>query len=185
MEKGKTEKKGKLESSESQEMIKEKVREEQTERKQKQAEEQEKDKKIRELTETLQRLQAEFENYRKYIEKQYEGVVRYSNEELIKKLLPILDSFELALKNTSNKEEFINGIKLIFSQLYQLLESEGVQRIECLGEKFDPYKHEVLLTEESDKDEGIILEELQKGYTYKGKVIRHSKVKISKKKKKE
>ncbi len=139
-----------------------------------------KDKKITELTDSLQRLQAEFENYKKYVEKQKSEFVKYSKGDIINKLLPILDSFEMALKNTTDKEKFVKGIELIFSQFHQLLENEGLKPIEAIGKKFDPYKHEVLLSQVSDKEEGTILEELQKGYMLGDKVIRHSKVKIAK-----
>ena len=138
------------------------------------------DKKTAELTDSLQRLQAEFENYKKYVEKQKAEFVKYAHGDLVIKILPILDSFEMALKNTSDKEKFIKGTELIFSQLYQLLGNEGLRPIETLGQKFDPYKHEVLLTQESDKEEGTILEELQKGYMLGNKIVRHSKVKIAK-----
>lgn len=141
-----------------------------------------KDQKIKELTETLQRLQAEFENYKKAIEKQYENLRKYASECLIIKLLPILDSFELAFRNKDiSKEEFLKGIELIYSQFYNVLHSEGLKPIEALGKSLDPYKHEVLLKEESDKD-NIVLEELQKGYMLNDKVIRHTKVKIGVKK---
>lgn len=140
-----------------------------------------KEDKIKELTETLQRLQAEFENYKKRVEKEKSDFVKYSKAELISKLLPILDSFELALKNNKDPKGFEKGVELIFSQLYQTLEQEGVKPIKALSDKFDPYKHEVLLKEKSDKEEDIVLEELQKGYMLNDKVIRHSKVKVSKK----
>jgi molecular chaperone GrpE len=94
-------------------------------------------------------------------------------------MLPVLDSFEIALKNTTDKEKFIEGIKIIYAQLYSVLEAEGLKPIKATGEKFDPYKHEVLMKQESDKPEGTILEEFQKGYTMNDKVLRHSKVKIS------
>jgi len=139
----------------------------------------EKEQKIEELTETLQRLQAEFENYKKYIEKSKAEFLKYAHADIIEKLLPVLDSFELALKNTSDKEKLIKGIELIYTQLYSLLEREGLKKIEANG-KFDPHLHEVLLKEESDKEEDLILEELQKGYMLGEKVLRHSKVKVSK-----
>ena len=146
--------------------------------------EDEKEKKIEELTDTLQRLQAEFENYKKYVEKSKSDFQKFTKADMIEKLLPTLDSFEMALKNTENQEKFIKGIELIFSQLYQLLENLGLRPIECIGKAFDPYKHEVLLTQESDKEEGLILEELQKGYMLGDKVLRHSKVKVAKKRSK-
>jgi molecular chaperone GrpE len=143
---------------------------------------QKQDQHIKELTETLQRLQADFENYKKRVEKSNQDFKRYVQAEVIAKLLPTLDSFEMALKNTANKEEFIKGVELIFSQFYQTLEDSGLKKLET-NCKFDPYKHEVLLTQESDKEDGCILEELQKGYSFNDLIIRHSKVKIAKKKK--
>jgi len=138
-----------------------------------------KDKKIQELTESLQRLQAEFENYKKYIEKDKALFLKYSKADMIEKLLPILDSFELSLKHTSNKEEFVKGIELIYSQLHSLLEKEGLKKIQA-NDKLNPHLHEVLLKEESDKEEDTILEELQSGYMLGDKVLRCSKVKVSK-----
>ena len=140
----------------------------------------EQDLKIKELTETTQRLQADFENYKKRVEKQSLDIKKYIKAEFVTKILPILDSFELALKNNKDKEEFKKGVELIYSQLFQTLEDMGVRPIKT-NEKFDPYKHEVLLTEKSDKDDGTILEELQKGYILEDIVIRHSKVKVAKK----
>ena len=139
----------------------------------------EKNQKIEELTDTLKRLQAEFENFKKRIDREKIEFARYANAEIIAGMLPVLDSFELALKNTSDKEKFVDGIKMIYAQLYSMLESEGLKPIKSAGEKFDPYKHEVLMKEESDKPEGTILEEFQKGFLLNDKVLRFSKVKIS------
>lgn len=139
---------------------------------------------IDELTNTLKRLQAEFENYKKRCDKDNANFIRLANEELIKELLPVLDHFELALKNSRQKDEFYKGMELIYSQLVGVLQDNGLKCIGCEC-KFDPYYHEVLLTEESDKENNSILEELQKGYTLNDKVIRNSKVKIAKKKKDE
>jgi len=135
---------------------------------------------IVELTDTLKRIQAEFENYKKRTEKEQEDFKKYSDKELIKKLLPIIDNFELAFQNNSKNEDFIKGVELIYSQLFQILEEKGLKSIKAVGEKFDPYKHEALLIEKSNK-ENIVLEELQKGYTLNDRVIRHTKVKVSKK----
>ena len=132
-----------------------------------------------ELTDTLKRLQAEFENFKKRIEKEKIEFVKYAHAGIIADMLPVLDSFELALKNTADREKLIEGIKMIYAQFYSMLESEGLRPIKAVGEKFDPYKHEVLMKEESDKPEETILEEFQKGYMLNDKVLRHSKVKIS------
>ncbi|MBW2999723.1 nucleotide exchange factor GrpE, partial [Candidatus Woesearchaeota archaeon] len=135
--------------------------------------------KIAELTETLQRVQAEFENYKKRIEKESIEFKQFAAKEVVEKLLPILDNFELALKNTKENEQFLKGMELIYSQFFSTLENLGLKRINCNG-KFDPHLHEALMSEQSDKEPGTILEEFQKGYTLNNKVIRHSKVKVAK-----
>ncbi|MCX8147078.1 MAG: nucleotide exchange factor GrpE [Candidatus Woesearchaeota archaeon] len=133
-----------------------------------------------ELIDTLKRLQAEFENYKKRIEKEKAEFCMYAKADIIKKLLPIVDTFEIALKNKENKEDFVKGMEIIYAELVSLLEKEGVKPIEALGKKIDPYYHEVLMTEKSDKEEGTIVEEFQKGYMLYDKVLRHSKVKVVK-----
>lgn len=134
-------------------------------------------KQIDELTNTLKRLQAEFENYKKRVANENCNLVKCASEDVIKKLLPVIESFEQALKS----KDIDHGIKLIYAQLFSVLEEQGLKSIECKGKKFDPLTQEVLLQEESDKED-IVLEELQKGYTLNGKLIRTAKVKISKKK---
>ena len=141
--------------------------------------------KIAELTETLQRLQAEFENYKKRVDKEKSEFVKYAKAELIQRLLPTLDTFEIALKSTKDNEKFVKGMEMVYAQFVSTLQSEGLKPIEVVGKKFDPYLHEVMLKERSDKDEGIVLEELQKGYMLNDRVLRHSKVKISEKAKEE
>jgi len=138
---------------------------------------------VRELTDSLQRLQAEFENYKKRVENENQQFLKYAKAELICKLLPILDSFELALKNNESHEKFLKGMEMIYAQFHSILEAEGLRPIKADG-KLDPFKHEVLMKQESDKEEDIILEDLQKGYMLNDKVLRHSKVKVSKKAKK-
>jgi molecular chaperone GrpE len=123
--------------------------------------------------EQLQRLQAEFENFRKRTDKEKQEILKSANKDLILQLLNVLDSFELAIKHIDDK-----GINMIYSELYSILEKQGLKKINAKG-KFNPELHEVLMQEEGDK-EGIILQELQKGYTLNEKVIRPSKVKISK-----
>ena len=139
----------------------------------------EKDKTIEELTDTLKRLQAEFENYKKRVEREKVEFAKYAHAQLISEILPVIDSFELALKNTNDKEKFADGVKMIYAQLFSMLEDQGLRPIQASGEKFDPYKHEVLMKEESEKPEGTILEEFQKGYLLHDKVLRFSKVKVS------
>lgn len=132
-----------------------------------------------EVTALLQRVQADFENYKKRSKKDYELITKNANSKLIASLLPILDSFQLALKNTGNHETFVKGVELIYSQLYSAFEQQGLRKIEAVGKKFDPYKHEVLLQEKSDMEEDTVLEELQAGYMLGEAVLRYSKVKVA------
>jgi len=124
----------------------------------------------------LQRLQAEFQNYQKKIEQEKLEFIKYAKQDLILKLLGIIDNFERALSNKENKEEFSKGIELIFKQLKSTLEKEGVREIK--EDYFDFDKHEAIAIEEGE--ENRILGEFQKGYTLHDKVIRTSKVKVGK-----
>ncbi len=137
-------------------------------------------KKVKEYVEHLQRLQAEFDNYRKRVEQEKQLIIKQANQELIQKLLNLLDSFELAFKTIKEEDEFSKGIKMIYSEFYSTLEKEGLKKIECLNKKFNPHIHEVLLQGESEQQEGTIMEELQKGYMLNDRIIRFSKVKTSK-----
>lgn len=141
-----------------------------------------KDLQIEELTALLKKVQADFENYKKRIEKEQKERIAFASAEMIRKLLPMLDAFELALKNTSNKEEFIRGVELIYAQLWDTLEQEGLKKIDAIDKPFDPYLHEALMQEQSKKPENTVIEELQKGYFFKDNVLRPTKVKIAKKK---
>ena len=136
---------------------------------------------IADYTEHLKRLQAEFENYCKRVEKERKEYAGMASEKLIVKLLLIIDDFERALVTLKGvPEEARKGIEMIFKNFHKILDEERVEPIKAVGQKFDPYKHEVLMQAESDKPDDIVLEELQKGYTMNGKVIRYAKVKISK-----
>ena len=132
-----------------------------------------------EQIDTLKRLQAEFENYKKWNAREKSDFTKYAHADVIAQMLPVLDSFEIALKNTNDKDKFIEGMKIVYAQFYSMLESQGLKPIKATGERFDPYRHEVLMKEESDKPEETILEEFQKGYMLNDKVLRHSKVKVS------
>lgn len=130
--------------------------------------------KEQELTETLQRLQADFENYRKRTEKENAEFRQYATKKLLTELLPILDNFEMALRVVDDE-----GFKLIYAQLFEIMERYGLQRIDALDKKYDPRFHEALLQEDSEKEPGTILEELQKGYIVGETVVRPARVKIS------
>ncbi len=149
-----------------------------------------KDKQIEEYTLLLKRIQADFENYKKRSEKEVDEKTRYAVAQFISKLLPTLDSFELALKNTNksankmdinNPEKFRQGMELIHNQLLATLKKENIEEIKSVGQKFDPFRHEAIMkANDLTTDDEIILEEFQKGYVYRDIVIRPSKVKINK-----
>ena len=146
----------------------------------------EKDEEIIELKSHIQRLQADFDNFRKQGEKQKQDLIRYANEGLIVKFIDIYEDMERALENSTNEEELREGLELIYSKMKNTLEKEGVEEIPAVGEKFDPFKHEALLTVDSpDHENNEIVDELMKGYTLKDKVIKYSKVRVCKKSKKE
>ena len=146
----------------------------------------EKDEEIIELKSHIQRLQADFDNFRKQNDKQKQDLIRYANEGLIVKFLDVYEDMERALENSTNEEEIREGLELIYSKMKNTLDKEGVEEIPAVGEKFDPFKHEALLTVDSpDHENNEIVDELMKGYTLKDKVIKYSKVRVCKKAKKD
>lgn len=131
----------------------------------------------------LQRLQAEFDNYRKRTLREKEELVKYASEQLIMNLLPVLDNFERAIAAAGESQDFqayAQGVEMIFKQIQKVLENEGLVAIESVGKPFDPNIHEAVLRVESDDyPENTVVEEMQKGYYLKEKVIRPSMVKVS------
>jgi molecular chaperone GrpE len=149
--------------------------------------EEQKGKEVSELREILQRLQAEFENSRKRFEKEKKDFIEFANAETIRELLPLLDSFQAAIEKTEKHEnvsrkEALDGLDLLQKQLVSIMHRHGLQEIKSLGEKANPMLHEVIAFESnSKKDDEIIIEEIQKGFLLKGKLLRPAKVKINKK----
>lgn len=139
-------------------------------------------KKLAECTDSLLRLRAEFENSRKRLEKEKEEFVRYANYELIEQLLSVLDNFKQGLKNLSEHDKkLLKGIEIIYNQFRSILEKQGLERIKSKGEKFDPQIHHAVLQVDSDKhSEDIVIEEMQPGYKFKGKLVRAALVKVAK-----
>lgn len=141
----------------------------------------EKEEKIEDYYSQLQRLQADFENYKKRSEKDQKEYIRYANENLILKIIEIYEDLGRALQS-GESQDLQEGVEMIHKKLKTTLEGEGLQEICAEGEKFDPFKHEALMVEDHDDYEnGIIIEELGKGYTLDSKVIKYSKVKVCKK----
>ena len=132
----------------------------------------------------LKYLQADFENYKKMSVRDRKTYEMSATEGLIKNLLPIIDAFEIAIlssKKNYNKVSFVEGIELIYSDLLSVLGKEGLKQIKAVGKKFDPYYNEVTMTViDNDLPEDTVVEEHEKGYMFGSKVIRTSKVKVSK-----
>ena len=129
----------------------------------------------------LQRLQADFENFKKITDKRNQDLIKFSNENIIKEFLDCYEDFGRALE-TENNEDLRDGIELIYNKFSDILKKEGVEEIPAKGEKFDLNKHEALMVQESDDVEnGYIIDELMKGYMYKDKVLKYSKVIVCKK----
>lgn len=125
------------------------------------------------------RLMADFQNYKKRVEKEKTDIYSYANEKLITELLDIVDNFERALEQDNTGEGFKEGMEMIFKQLSGVLEKSGLAEIAALGEDFDPNVHNAVMTEETEKYEsGKVSGVMQKGYTLNGKVIRPSMVKV-------
>lgn len=131
-----------------------------------------------------QKARANLLNYKREEMERVGELLKYVVEPLILKILPILDNFEIAEKNLPEnlkKNENIKGLLQIRAQLKDFLRSQGVEEIKCLGKKFDPEFQEVVdEVETKDKDSGIVIEEVQKGYLLHSRVIRPAKVKIAK-----
>jgi molecular chaperone GrpE len=138
-----------------------------------------------ELQEKLLRLQADFDNARKRMEKQCQDFAKYANEAIILELLTILDDLENATQMAENKnanlENFLKGIEMILTHLYEMLKSHGVKPIEVVGKPFDPHTSEAMLQVASELPEHTVVEELQRGYFLNDRVLRTAKVKVSKK----
>ncbi len=135
-----------------------------------------------ELFERFLRKQAEFENFRKRIEKEKQEFLEYVLFHFIKDLLPVLDSLERSLNAPEGEsvEDHKKGIELVLKQLRELLSSVGLQPIRSLGRLFDPYHHQAMLREENDRyAENEVIEELQRGYIFKDRLLRPSLVKVA------
>jgi molecular chaperone GrpE len=127
------------------------------------------------------RAKAEFLNYKKEENKRNQEIARYTEEEIISEILPVLDNLEKAKENLSDQEknQHIKGFLQIERQLKNYLKEKGLKEIESVGEKFNPEYHEAIQVVEG-KEPNIVLEEVVKGYKLKGRVLRPAKVKVTK-----
>ena len=137
------------------------------------------------LNEKVLRISAEMQNMRRRYEDEISNIYKFEGEELIVKLLAIVDNFERAIKLddrdlTDELSKFLSGFKMIYANLINILNSMEVKEIDCQGLEFDPNMMEAVLTEKDENlPANVVLEVLQKGYTYKDKVIRVAMVKVN------
>ena len=137
------------------------------------------------LSDKVLRLSAEIQNIRLRYEEQISNMAKYEGEDLIKDLLVIIDNFERAINmdDTNLEDEvskFLSGFKMIYANFDSIMTNQGVSEIECLNKEFDPNTMEAVLTDKIDGIEpGKVIDVLQKGYMYRGKIIRHAMVKVS------
>ena len=130
------------------------------------------------------RTLAEYENFRKRSEKEKAQMFELGAKSIIEQLLPVVDNFERALEHIPEEEKensFTKGVEGIYKQIQKMFSDCDIQAIEAVGQKFDPALHNAVMTEEEgDAEEDTVTADLQKGYTYRGNVVRHSMVKVKK-----
>lgn len=142
-----------------------------------------KDEKIEELTDRLTRQMAEFDNFRKRTDKEKKQMYEIGAKDIIDKILPVVDNFERGLAAVSEEDKshpFMEGMDKIYKQLMTTLDEAGVKPIEAVGQEFNPDFHNAVMhVEDEEVGENIVVEEFQKGYTYRDSVVRHSMVKVA------
>ena len=139
-----------------------------------------KDAEIEELKDRLVRQMAEFDNYRKRTDKEKKQNYEIGASDFILKILPVVDNFERGLAQAPENDPFAEGMEKIYKQLTSTLEGLGVEPIEAVGKEFNPDVHNAVMhVEDESVEDNMVVEELQKGYTYKGFVVRHSMVKVA------
>lgn len=133
---------------------------------------------IEELTNAYKRVMADLQNFKRRTEEDQKGLVSFANVRLILEILPVLDNFERAMQHKPEdlKGDWIDGVSQIYQHFKSILEKQGVEEIKTIGEKYDANLHEAML--HSSGEDGIIIQEFEKGYILKGKVIRPAKVSV-------
>jgi molecular chaperone GrpE len=134
----------------------------------------------RDLQELIQRRQAEFENYKKRVERERGELFEFASMDTAKAMLPILDDFERALKVESADKEYARGMELIYQRLHESLKKIGLEPISTEGALFDPHLHHAVdMVDSPDSPDQTILEEYQRGYNFKGRLLRPAMVKVA------
>ncbi len=138
---------------------------------------------LADLNQRFLRVAADFDNYKRRTVQEKEDLVKYSNAKIMGELLPVLDAFQLALKNPGESQEaqnVIKGVEMLYRQIMQVLEQAGMSKIEAVGQPFDPKLHEAIMQVDDDSvPEDTVVEELRAGYVLNERVIRPSMVKVS------
>jgi molecular chaperone GrpE len=132
-----------------------------------------------ELFSRLQRLQADFDNYRKRVKAEKQEWNLQALADLVRELLPVLDNLERARDAEGTAESLLEGVDLVYKQFLMILEKQGLSKIEACGTQFDPHCHHAIMQVECEEPENTVVEEMQKGYRFKDRVIRASMVKVA------
>jgi len=138
----------------------------------------------KEYLDRLQRLQAEFDNFRKRMVREQSEILKLASQGVISEILPVMDSFERALEHEIHGDQFDEykkGLKIVYGQLYEVMAKEGLSTLEPVGQPFDPTRHEAVMQEESDEyPEDTVVRVVEKGYVLKDRIIRPAKVTVAK-----
>jgi molecular chaperone GrpE len=135
------------------------------------------------LQERLLRVQAEYDNFRKRTQKEKEAASKYRSQDLAEALLPVVDNLDRALQTVQDEEAnkgFVDGIRMVHRQLLEAFDKQGIEAIETVGQPFDPHQHQaVMQVENADYEPNTVVQELQKGYKLKDRVIRPAMVQVN------
>jgi molecular chaperone GrpE len=139
--------------------------------------------KLEETTNRMLRLQADYDNFRRRTQQEKESAAKYRSQSLAESLLPALDSFERGMKIDAQSEEtksLLEGMEIVYRQLMEALDKEGIEAVDAIGQPFDPKIHQAVMQVESeDYESNVVVEEMQKGYQLKGRIIRPAMVKVN------
>ena len=133
-----------------------------------------------ELQDRVLRAQAEFQNFKKRVERERSEMYEYASMEAVRALLPVLDDFERSLKAESSDKDYVKGMELIYNRFYEGLKKLGLEPIDSTGQPFDPHVHHAVdMVETDEAPADTVLEEFQRGYNFKGRMLRPAMVKVA------
>lgn len=133
-----------------------------------------------ELRDLLLRRQAEFDNFRRRSERERSDYLQYASMEAVKSLLPVVDDFERALKSEGGSPDYVKGIEMIHARMLETLKKLGLEPLDAVGKPFDPHLHQAIeRVENTESEDGTVLGEFQRGYFFKGKLLRPAMVRVA------